>query len=470
TTDPSETDAPPVCGDGVVEGDEACDDGPDNADDGACTTACAAAACGDGYVFSGVEECDDGGDNADDAACTSQCAAAYCGDGLVWSGAEECDDGDDVENGCTNACVAQRVVDIGVSHFHVCAILSGGKVKCWGANLYGYLGQGDTESRGDDPGEMGVDLPYVDLGAGAVALRIAAARGHTCVLLEGGAVKCWGLNNYAQLGAGHLEHLGDDPGEMGDNLAPVNLGDGVKAIDVAAGYDHACAITEGGKVKCWGHDFAGQLGYGGTPQACGNQKCRGAVPEDMGDNLPFVDLGAGQVAIALSAGQGSTCALLEGGDVKCWGVGQVAGQGTIDSIGNNPGEMGDNLPPIVLGGPAVELASGLVQHCVRLEGGGVKCWGIGIHGGLGTGATDTIGDEPGEMAALLPIDLGPGFSDTNIAAGRFSGCVVDQDGGLKCWGHNMHGQLGQGDALDRGDAPGEMGANLPRIKLFTDTW
>ncbi|MEX1362572.1 MAG: DUF4215 domain-containing protein [Nannocystaceae bacterium] len=98
---------PAVCGDGMVEGDEQCDDGPDNADTAACTTTCTAATCGDGLVHEGVEECDDGNE-VDDDACTSACELpAVCGDGQVDKG-EECDDGEanSSEGACMLDCTA----------------------------------------------------------------------------------------------------------------------------------------------------------------------------------------------------------------------------------------------------------------------------------------------------------------------------------------------------------------------------
>jgi cysteine-rich repeat protein len=81
------------CGNGVVEDGEGCDDGPQNSDAGACTLACTKAMCGDGLVFGGVEECDAGEENDDSAACTAVCKKAYCGDKLVQDGVEQCDDG-----------------------------------------------------------------------------------------------------------------------------------------------------------------------------------------------------------------------------------------------------------------------------------------------------------------------------------------------------------------------------------------
>ncbi|MEZ4383609.1 MAG: DUF4215 domain-containing protein [Nannocystaceae bacterium] len=99
-----------VCGDGVVDGNEACDDGND-VDGDACTNACAEAACGDGVVYDGVEACDDG-NAVDGDACTSACEEAACGDGIVYDGVEACDDGNDVDgDACTNACAAAACGD-----------------------------------------------------------------------------------------------------------------------------------------------------------------------------------------------------------------------------------------------------------------------------------------------------------------------------------------------------------------------
>ena len=98
------TGAPGICGDGVMDAGESCDDGNDDDTDD-CLSTCAVASCGDGFVQEGVEACDDGNvDDTDD--CTSECALASCGDGFVQEGVEECDDGnDDDADCCTTACV-----------------------------------------------------------------------------------------------------------------------------------------------------------------------------------------------------------------------------------------------------------------------------------------------------------------------------------------------------------------------------
>ena len=108
TTEASTTAGEPAseCGNGIVEGDEACDDGPANADDGLCTLQCVAAECGDGLLQEvAAEECDLGKLNHDNGACTKGCKKAKCGDGHTFLGVEECDDGElnqaDLYGGCT---------------------------------------------------------------------------------------------------------------------------------------------------------------------------------------------------------------------------------------------------------------------------------------------------------------------------------------------------------------------------------
>ena len=346
-----------------------------------------------------------------------------------------------------------------------CAILQPGGVKCWGWNYDGFLGQGDEDDRGDDPGEMGDALPAVDLGSGRSALSIVIAAQHTCALLDDGSVKCWGANDGGQLGQGDLADRGDNPGEMGDNLTAIDLGTGRTAVSIAANGDNSYALLDDGSVKCWGENGQGQLGLGDSAG-------RGGNPEEMGDNLPAVNLGTGRTATSISVGWGHTCALLDDGNVKCWGYnyeGQL-GQGHNVNRGVFDSEMGDNLPALVLGTGrrAVSLSAGGFQSCAFLDDGSVKCWGENVDGQLGQGDIHNRGDDPGEMGDNLPaISLGTGAVVVSVSAGNEHVCVLLAGGSIKCWGANYNGQLGQGDSDNRGDDPGEMGDNLPAIDLGT---
>ena len=103
------------------------------------------------------------------------------------------------------------------------AILANGTVKFWGINDYGQLGQGNTTRLGDNSGEMGDNLPAIDLGTGRTATAISSGRYMAMALLDNGTVKAWGYNNKGQLGQGHTQNIGDGSGEMGDNLSPIDL-------------------------------------------------------------------------------------------------------------------------------------------------------------------------------------------------------------------------------------------------------
>ena len=296
------------CGDGYLSVGEACDDGNLDSTDG-CTEVCEPGVCGDGIPQPVLgEACDDGNLDSTDG-CTTACQLAACGDGIMQAG-ESCDDGNTMGgDGCPATCL-RSVVQVAAGLTHTCVLLDDGRVKCWGSGRS--LGLGTTNHRGDNAGEMGDNLPAVDLGAGAVPVAIVAGWYHTCALLDDGRVKCWGENFYGQLGLGDTLHRGDGPGEMGDALPAVDLGQGNTAVAISSGGHHTCALLGDGHVKCWGRNFVGQLGLGDPSD-------RGDGPNEMGDNLPAVDLGASHTAVEISAGWVETCARLENGAVKCWG-------------------------------------------------------------------------------------------------------------------------------------------------------
>ncbi len=114
---------------------------------------------------------------------------------------------------------------IAVGNGHACAILDDNSVKCWGYNLDGQLGIGDTRNRGRNPSEMGDALPAVNLGTGRSAQAIEVGNFRTCAVLDDDkTVKCWGQNKNGELGLGDTQNRGDEPNEMGDALPVVDLG------------------------------------------------------------------------------------------------------------------------------------------------------------------------------------------------------------------------------------------------------
>lgn len=231
---------------------------------------------------------------------------------------------------------------ITVGFAHTCAILDNDSVKCWGKGRS--LGYGDNVSRGDDPGEMGDNLFSVNLGLGKTAKTISAGYNHTCAVLNDDSVKCWGSGYKGALGYGDTLTRGDEPYEMGDDLPPVDLGTGKTVVMVKAGFSHNCAILDDYALKCWGRSSGyGELGYGDSEN-------RGDEFGEMGDNLPTVDLGTGKSALMITTGEFHTCAFLSNNAVKCWGMGSMGtlGYGDGEDRGWGPDQMGNNLPVVDL--------------------------------------------------------------------------------------------------------------------------
>ena len=382
--------------------------------------------CGDGLLRQ-AETCDDGDLSGNDG-CSASCRIEP-----GWACAGE-----------PTLCTIPSV-ELVSGHDHNCALLDNGAVKCWGYNDFGQLGQGDLFRRGDQRGEMHDDLLAIDLGTGRTAVSLAAGENHTCALLDNGAIKCWGENSSGQLGQEDRTQRGDDFGEMGDNLPVVDLGTGRTALSLVTGRDHTCARLDNDTVKCWGENSSGQLGLGHTLD-------RGDGFGEMGNDLPAVSLGTGRTALSLSAGRSHTCALLDNGTVKCWGSGSSGQLGLGDNIsrGNASGEMGDDLPAVALGTgrTAVSLVTGNNHTCALLDNGDLKCWGANSSGQLGLEHAVSRGNGPGEMGDNLPaVDLGTGRTAVSIAAGGTHTCVRLDNAQVKCWGHNGSGQLGLGHRI-----------------------
>ncbi|MGB8386067.1 MAG: hypothetical protein WCG47_33335, partial [Dermatophilaceae bacterium] len=235
---------------------------------------------------------------------------------------------------------------------------------------------------------------------------IATAPTHACALTSGGGVKCWGYGHFGQLGTGTTN----------TSLAPVDvvgLTSGVRAI--SAGSLSSCAITSGGGVKCWGYGKFGELGTGTRDTSLS--------PVDV------VGLTSGVTAIAM--GDAFSCALTANGGVKCWG-----------SIMVEPLVTTPSLFPVDVAGltsGVIAIAAGYDHACALTTLGGVKCWGYDRSGQLGNGSTANTS---------VPVDvIGLGSGVSAISAGFRDTCALTTRGAVKCWGYNGYGQLGDGSTI-----------------------
>ena len=304
---------------------------------------------------------------------------------------------------------------------------------------------------------MGITLPAgapaerASQPASAAAGQLDAGAHHTCATLAALTLRCWGFSGDGQLGYGDRNTIGDD--ERPGSVAPVNLGPGSAVAAVAAGGYHTCALLADGRLRCWGYGFDGQLGYGDR-NSIGDDEAPGSVGP--------VDLGPGRTTKAISAGDFHTCAVLDDGSVRCWGLGAEGqlGYGNTDRIGDN--EPLRLVGPVDLGPgrTATAITAGGAHTCALLDDGRVRCWGNGGNGRLGSGGAGNVGDDPGETpGSVEPVNLGAGRTAKAISAGDFHTCAVLDDGTVRCWGYGGDGELGYGNRNWIGDdeAPGSVG-------------
>lgn len=181
----------------------------------------------------------------------------------------------------------ETILNIAAANMFSCALMTSSTqdlktfVKCWGYNGFGRLGTGNSMPYGLKLGTMGTKLPRVDLGPSDI-VSMNPHKEFTCALSKLGQVKCWGMNQFGQLGVGaNVNSKGSIPTDMGKNLAEVDLGLPVKTLSIGPSSQHSCAILINNEIKCWGSGDQGQLGYEITSDI-------GKKPAQMGEELPFV--------------------------------------------------------------------------------------------------------------------------------------------------------------------------------------
>jgi alpha-tubulin suppressor-like RCC1 family protein len=318
-----------------------------------------------------------------------------------------------VDTGC------RKTVEVAGGRFHACVRLDDGDVRCWGRNDTGQLGiAGDTM-------QLEPATP-VNLGTGRTAVALAAGHQHTCAGLDNGHLRCFG---------GEILD-----GQNGNLLIP--LGEGRTVTAIGAGDAHTCAVLDNGELRCWGKNDDGQLGLGDT------------TPRMRPDQV--VDVGVGRTAVQIAAGRHFTCARLDNGEVKCWGLNTDGQLGLGDT---SPRLSPTTAVALGQGRTAVEIAAGFDFACARLDDDTVKCWGTNGSGQLG------VGDAEGHASPTKAVNLGTGRKAVEIAAGMSHACARLDSGIVKCWGDNDQRALGIPDPLNHGDSPDELGDNLPAVPL-----
>jgi alpha-tubulin suppressor-like RCC1 family protein len=300
------------------------------------------------------------------------------------------------------------IVELSIASKHACALDTNRRVWCWGLNDNGQVGNSSTM---DQATPVQVNL------SGSSATAVATSLWHTCVATTDGKTRCWGFNGQGQ--------LGDNTTFSSYQPIEAQVLDATYQLD--AGLAHTCAMQRDGSAWCWGYNGAspkaGRLGQGES----GSPLAGRVIPSKV---IGLISESVRQIA----AGNGHSCALLERGQVRCWG------DNTYGQLGNNSG-VASTSPVVVFGiTDAIQIAAGLEHTCAVLANRSIKCWGRNDEGQLGNG-TKNVARTPVTIAGVSEVAA--------LGLGYYHSCAVQRDGKLYCWGKNASGQLGDNSTAER---------------------
>jgi alpha-tubulin suppressor-like RCC1 family protein len=330
---------------------------------------------------------------------------------------------------------SNKAISVTTGTEHSCALLANGKVKCWGSNKNGQIGNLALAHP--------VLKPTVVEGVPPVK-AILASELLTCAITEArGTVVCWGTygNPYY-------------PNNPATTVPPTEVPGLAGAVDLALSKsgEIACALLDSGRVTCWrGHaaapalvdgvtdivDLTGEGGIFCGLRADGDVWCWGGWTDALDLILKGLDPWHlptrrfyGVKSLAVGKLGTTLCVVLLSGRVQCMGP-------------NNNGDLGNGA----VTQKSVELVdvvglSGVVQvaigqsTCALLENGRVYCWG----------RPQALGYESTNSANPTPR-LVPSLANIKSLGGHQHLCAVTKSGGVNCWGLNSEGSLGDGTTI-----------------------
>ncbi len=355
--------------------------------------------------------------------------------------------------GTVAAAPTKKVLAVEAGALSTCALMEGGTVRCWGANIEGQLGVGKeadalleslvpvevpgvtgatklwhhaSYSWGGGHSDGKTDTACAQMADGAMTCwghdngilandegknkisptptpalagvtSFAAASGHACGVWPDKVAKCWAVNAFGVAGVGNDEYTIKTPTAVKDLSDVASVGEG---------QNHACALKNDGTVWCWGYGSSGQLGNGTNGQVNAPVQVTGLTD-------------ATQLAVATN----TACALKKDGTVACWGEGF------------------SNTPTAVEGAAGITSIDAQGFMCGIAADKSVLCWGNNEYGQLGDGTTDKRPKQAAPVVGLAGV--------AQISVGMTHACALLDDGDVKCWGKNGHGQLGDGSLGDR---------------------
>jgi alpha-tubulin suppressor-like RCC1 family protein/endonuclease/exonuclease/phosphatase family metal-dependent hydrolase len=299
-----------------------------------------------------------------------------------------------------------------------CLTRSDGTARCWGRNDFGQVGDGSRIRR---------DTPTTVIGGGWATISTSGAS--SCGVKEDGTLWCWGLDNYGQLGIGRGAPV----------ARPHQVGASHRWAQVSTAWAHTCATRTNGTLWCWGQNLWGQLGIGTVDRLHGK-------PQRVGTATDWS---------SVSAAGWHTCAVNAEGAAYCWGH-------------NSFGEVGDgtiarrSVPVRVTGSQTwLQISTAWAQTCGLTETGNLLCWGFNRQGQLGDGTLTN---------RAKPTPVTGGQTWTQVTTGDGSTCATAYDGRLWCWGDGRYGQLGTAATSTPDPTPTLVTALSTPVQLTSAGW
>jgi alpha-tubulin suppressor-like RCC1 family protein len=276
---------------------------------------------------------------------------------------------------------------------HTCALTANGSAYCWGDAYHGQVGV---------PGVFYAEVP-TPVSGGLFFSAIAAGHSITCAIQsQSGALYCWGWFSWTS-----------------ETSTPELIDDREVFASLHTSGTHSCALTVDGSAYCWGANSSGQLGTGDVLLR--------TLPTPVIGGLRFV---------SIRTGWGSTCAITSSGEGYCWGGGAWGELGS----GSPATSMVLEPTPVNTASRFTRLWSGELSSCALAEGGAVRCWGQGSHFELGNARTANEYSPVPVSGSLVFAELAGGVGYRHV-------CALTPAGLAYCWGDNREGQLGATDPL-----------------------
>jgi alpha-tubulin suppressor-like RCC1 family protein len=394
------------------------------------------------------------------------CAVTESGSAYCWGK----NDNGQLGNGSTSYSQSTPVLVSGLSNvvavsaggWHSCARTDSGQVLCWGDNTDGQLGDGSTSNR---------NTPVAVSNLSNV-VQLTAGSSHSCALNGIGKAVCWGYNLYGQLGNGSTSNSKTPVDVSGLNLGYITpdafsfaaqtrvaLNTLATSNSIAVGGLKVVApiSVSNGSYSVNGGEYTSSARSVSNGDTISVRVMSSATPGTTSAAVLTIGIVSGRFTVTtlavqaaipgkLDGGESHTCAVLDSGQVVCWG------DGAYGKLGN--GNWSGSSTPIPVNGltNALSVSAGWQHTCAVTGSGLVFCWGRGDDGQLGNGKTSD---------SYIPIPVSGISNAVAVSAGGSDSCYVDilgfvhcvhfshtcaltSDGTVLCWGNGTFGQLGNG--------------------------